>query len=48
MPDVPPPEVLVAFGRAVRHLRVERGPRKVSLVNIDRLARALSVETGPL
>jgi transcriptional regulator with XRE-family HTH domain len=71
MPDVPPTEVLVAFGRAVRRLRVERGwsqerlaevagihrtyvgdvergLRNVSLVNIERLARALSVDLPTL
>jgi transcriptional regulator with XRE-family HTH domain len=71
MPDVPPTEVLVAFGRAVRSLRVdrgwsqerlaeeaaihrtyvgdvERGLRNVSLVNIERLARALSVDLPTL
>jgi transcriptional regulator with XRE-family HTH domain len=71
MPDVPPTEILVAFGRAVRRLRVERGwsqerlaevagihrtyvgdvergLRNVSLVNIERLARALSVDLPTL
>ena len=71
MSDVPPTEVLLAFGRAVRRLRiehgwsqerlaevagihrtyvgdVERGLRNVSLVNIERLARALSVDLPTL
>jgi len=71
MPDMPPTEILVAFGHAVRRLRVERGwsqerlaeeagihrtyvgdvergLRNVSLVNIERLARALSVDLPTL
>lgn len=66
MPEATSPEILPAFGRAIRKMRVERGfsqerlaeepgvhprylsdvergVRNVSLVNIERLARALSV-----
>ena len=73
MPDVAPPEeeVLAAFGRAVRKVRlergftqeglaeaagihpryvsdVERGQRNVGMVNIDRMAGALSVDLPTL
>jgi transcriptional regulator with XRE-family HTH domain len=68
MPDVAPPEeVLAAFGRAVRKVRlersltqeglaeaagihpryvsdIERGRRNVSMVNVERLARALTLD----
>jgi transcriptional regulator with XRE-family HTH domain len=71
MPARPPDPLLIAFGGAVRELRltrglsqerladvagihrtyvgdVERGVRNVSLVNIVRIARALSVEASTL
>jgi len=67
----PAPEVLVALGRAIRALRlergfsqerlaeesglhpryvsdVERGRRNIGMVNVDRLARALSVDLPTL
>lgn len=71
MPSDPAPKVLVALGRAVRSLRlergysqerlaegsglhpryvsdVERGRRNIGMVNVERLARALSVDLSTL